>query len=72
MKIPQYDGSDFYKSPAFWAAIITPLVAVFLPYLLQYVPFPLDIVQADVVTFLVAAIIGLFAHKAVRLARGLR
>lgn len=72
MKIPQYDGSDFFKSPAFWSAVITPLIAVLVPFVLQFVPFPLDVSQASVVTWLVASIIGLFTHKAVRTMRGLR
>ena len=70
--IPQYDGVDFYKSPAFWTAVITPLVAVLVPYLLQFVPFPIDVSQAQVITWLVAAILGLFTHRAVRTLRGLR
>ncbi len=72
MKVPQYDGSDFYLAPAFWSAVITPVVAVFVPYLLQFIPFPLDVIQANIVTWLVATIVGLFTHKAVRTVRGLR
>lgn len=72
LPIPTYDGVPFYLSPAFWTAVITPLVAVFLPYLLQFIPFPLEVEQVQVVAWLVATILGLFVNKGVRTLRGLK
>ena len=64
--VPSYNGVPFYLSPEFWAALVTPLVIVFLPYLLQYVPFPVDVNQANVISVIVAFILSLLTHKTVR------
>jgi hypothetical protein len=69
--VPTYpdEKEPFWQSIRFWTAVITPLVAVGVPYLLQLLPVPVAVSQEQVVAWAVSVVIAAVSFIASRTVR---